>query len=364
MLKIIMETSSFVYCAAGLESREGWLAFILPKYALVADEVHYFGEPEKNELLQSKAYGTFVEIPADFLRLSKNIPAPTQAQLDDLGIAFGDESGGECSELSYLGTMALFEYTKSVNGYLYVLPGLREGFVNFCLKNKPLYLNDMKRSFLLCSIVDFLFEQQIPAFDPVKSAKDLEQFKEFKQDFQKGIASYMERFAGSYELSDEQKNYLKESIANDERRLLEFLQPENLKQCNISKVSVLSDALGLFLPLPIGTFIEIGKEVKRVEAFENANLGFILSLTILKKLANVGEIERAISCSVCAISPAEIETMTDEQCDKIIYSDNLCLAHMIARLDLKKRFHLRGKNRLREMKRLGDASIWINPKDE
>lgn len=364
MLKIIIETSSFVHCATGLEVGEGWLRFILPKYALVFDELHYFGEPLKSEILLRNPYGKLIEIPADFLYLSKSIPQPTQEQLDDLGFALGDEIPGECSECTYLGTMALFEYTKSINGYFYVLPGLREGFIDFCLKNKPDFLSEMKKSFLLCSIIDYLFEQEIPAFDPIQSATNLEQFIDFKEDFRKGILSYAEKFAGSYELSDEQRNYLTETLANDEQRLLEFMQPENLKECNISKASILSDAVGLFLPLPIGTLIEIGKEIRRVESFENANLSFILSLTILKKITNVGKIERSINCAVCAISPAEIEKMTDEESDKIMYSADLCFAHLIARLDLKKRFHLYGKDRLREMKRLGDASIWINPKGQ
>jgi hypothetical protein len=365
MLKLVMETSSFAWSAAGLETGQGWLSYILPKYALVSDEIYYVGEPIENDLLTlSTAYGKLVPIPSDFLLLSKGLPKPTQEQLDDLGIAFGDEYGGECSELSYFGTMALFEYTKSINAYFYVLPGLREGFINFCLKNKRSFLSNMKESFLFCSIVDFLFEHHIPAFEPAESITNLDLFEEFKIDFQKGIEFYAKKFEGSYELSDEQRAYLKESIANDEQRLFEFLQPENLKECNISKASILSDAIGLFLQLPIGTLIELGKELKKVQEFENANLGFILSLTVLKRIANIGKIERSIHCPVCAISPAEIENMTDEQCDKIMYRDDLCLAHLIARLDLKKRFHLYGKHRLREMKRLGDASIWINPKDE
>jgi hypothetical protein len=359
-----MEPSSFAHCVAGLQTGEGWLAFILPKYALISDELHHIGEPVDNDLLLSDSFGKLVRIPRSFILLIKNLPRPTQEQLDELGMAFGDKWGGECSELSYMGTMALLEYTKSIKGYLYVLPGLREGFIHFCLKNKPDFLDYMKKSFLLCGIIDFLFEHQIPAFDPVKSVANLGQFADFKQDFQKGILSFMEEFKRSYQLSDEQKEYLKERIANDEQRLLEFLQPENLKSCNISKTSILSDAVGLFLPLPIGTLIELGKELKKVDAFEKSNLGFILSLNILKKITNVGKIERSINCAVCAVSPAEIENMTDEQCDKIMYSDNLCFAHLLARLDLKKRFHFYGRDRLREMKRLGDASIWINSTDE
>jgi hypothetical protein len=148
------------------------------------------------------------------------------------------------------------------------------------------------------------------------------------------------------------------------QRLLEFLQPENLKKCNIARTSILSDAIGLFLPLPLGTLIEVGKELKKVKEFENANLGFGMSLTILKKIVNIGKVERSIHCAVCAISPAEIENMTNEQCSKIAYKDNLCLAHIIARLDLHKRFRLNGQALLKEMKRLGDASIWLNDCDK
>lgn len=115
----------------------------------------------------------------------------------------------------------------------------------------------------------------------------------------------------------------------------------------------------------IGTVLEAAKEIRRLEAFERANLSFILSLTILKKIANVGEVEKPVNCAVCSISPAEIEKMTEQECDDLMYSLNLCVPHMVARIDLKKRFRLYGKARLKEMKRLGDASIWAkSPMEE
>ncbi len=117
------------------------------------------------------------------------------------------------------------------------------------------------------------------------------------------------------------------------------------------------------MPLPLGTLIELSKEIKRLEAFENAHLNFILALTILKKIGNVGQVEGPTSCAVCDISPAEIENMTEEECEKIMYSQNLCMKHGVARLDLKKRFRLNGKARLRAMKKLGDASVFMKPKD-
>jgi len=362
MLKVVMETSSYVYCSGWFRAGNHPVGrFILPRYALIFDELHYFAEPLEGDLLLGNPYAKLAAIAADCLSLSKEANPPTEEQLEALRIALGDEPGGEGGEYAYFGTMALLEFTKKAGGYFYVLPGLREPFVNFCSSYKTDFLAEMKMSSLACNIIDFLFEQQIPAFDPIKSAPTLNLFTDFKEDFQKGILSYANKFRGSYELSDEQKNYIKETLAVDEQRLLEFMQPENLRQFNISKLSLLGDALGLFVPLPLGTLIEVGKEIRRVRAFENANLNFILSLAVLKKITNVGEVERPSNCAVCNVSPAEIENMTDEQCDKIMYSDELCIKHMVAILDLKKRFGLYGKNRLREMKRLGDLSVWMEP---
>jgi hypothetical protein len=336
----------------------------LARYALTFDELLFFGEPPEGDLLSSEPFAKLIEIPGDTLIQARDIKYPTKDQLEDVRTALGDEPGGEGGEYAYFGTLALLEHTQKVKSFFYVLPGLREGFVNFCLKNKPDFLVTMKESFLLCDIIDFIFEEEIPAFDPVQSAETLKVFRDYKEDFQKGILNYVSEIKGSYELSEEQKNYLKETLATDEQRLLEFLQPENLKQCNIPKSSLLADGIGLFIPLPLGTLIEIGKEIKRVRAFEDANLNFILALTILKRITNIGKVERPINCAVCSVPPAEIEKMTDEECDKLMYDQNLCITHLVSRLDLKKRFRLYGKDRLKAMKRLGDSSIWMKPKEK
>lgn len=364
MLKIVFETGSYVHLLVGFNVRQLWYKFTLPKLSLTFDELHYLGEPPKGELLCASPYGKLIEIPNDILYSAEDISAPTDEQLEDLRIAMGDSPGDEGGEYAYFGTRVLLNYAKKSASYFYVLPGLREGFISFCFKYEPEYLPIMKKSFLLCSIIEFLFEEQIPAFDPIQSNKVLKEFVDYKGDFQKGLLFYLEKFKGSYELSKEQKNYLKETLANDEQRLLDFLQPENLKKYNISKLSLLSEGVSLFVPLPLGLLIDIGKEIKQVRDFKKSNLDFILSLTILKKMTNVGKIERSIKCAVCAISPAEIEKMTDSECDDIMYNRELCIEHMVARLDLKKRFRLYGKNRLREMKRLGDSSIWMNPKEK
>lgn len=361
MLEIILEPSSYVHLIAGFRSGQPWLKFILPKIAFLFDQMYYFGEPPRIELLQERPYGQFSDITHEIMKSLPKYPSPTNEQLEDLRIALGDPLGSEGGYYAYFGTRALLDVAKEKSCYLYVLPGLREGFIKFCLKYEPDYLPQIKESFLLSSILEYIFEEEIPAFDPVKSKEVSKKFTDYKEDFQKGILDYLNKFKGSYTLSEEQKKYLKENLANDEKRLLDFLQPENLRKYNISALDILSEGVSLFVPLPLGLLIDVGSEIKKVRDFRKANLDFILSLVILKKMTNVGKIERTIDCAVCAISLAEIENMTEEECNAVMYNRELCIEHIVARLDLKKRFRLYGKNRLRAMKKLGDSSIWMEP---
>jgi len=323
--------------------------------------MYYFGKPPQIKLLQERPYGRFLEITEEIMESCRKYDPPTEEQLEDLRIAFGDQPGSEGGNYAYFGTRALIDIAKENSYYLYVLPGLREGFIKFCLKHEPDYLPLMKESFLLFNVLEYIFEEEIPAFDPFESQEVLREFVEYKEDFQKGIVYYVDKFKGSYMLSEEQKRYLKENLANDEKRLLDFLQPGKLRKYNISKLDLLTEGVSLFVPLPVGILVDLGREIKEVRDFRRANLDFVLSLVILKKMTNVGKIERTINCAVCAISPVEIENMTEDECNDVMYNRELCIEHMVARLDLKKRFRLYGKNRLREMKRLGDSSIWMEP---
>ena len=369
MLKIIVETGSYAWLVAGFRSGQPWLKFTLPKIALFFDQVYCFGELPRIDLLEKRPYGRLSsEITDEITKLLPTYPPPTDEQLEDLRIALGDPPGGEGGFYAYLGTRALLDVAREKSCYLYVLPGLRERFINFCLKYEPEYLPLIKESFLLCNILEYIFEQEIPAFDPVKSAEVLTHFADYKEDFQKGILDYLNLFKGGYMLSDNQKKYIKENLANDEKRLLDFLQPENLRKYNIPILGLagegLEEALSWLLgvPTPVGILIDIGKEIKKVRDFKKSNLDFILSLVILKKLANVGKIERTVDCAVCALSPAEIENMSEEECFDTMYRRELCVEHMVARLDLRKRFRLYGKELLIQMKRLGDSSIFIEPR--
>lgn len=369
MLKIIVETGSYVWLVAGFRSGPPWLKFGLPKFALLFDQIYCFGEPPKIDLLEKRPYGRFSsEISDEIMNLLSKYPPPTSEQLEDLRRALGDPPGGEGGVPAYLGTRAMLDVARKKSCYLYVLPGLREGFIDFCLKYEPEYLPLMKESFLLCNILEYIFEQEIPAFDPIKSAEVLIHFADYKEGFQKGVLNYLGLFKGGYMLSDDQKKYVKENLANDEKRLLDFLKPENLRKHSIPITGLaeegLEEALSWLLGVatPVGILIDIGKEIKKVRDFKKSNLDFVLSLVILKKLTNVGKIERTVNCAVCALSLAEIENISEKECFDIMYGRELCVEHMVARLDLHKRFGLWGKELLIQMKRLGDSSVFLEPR--
>jgi hypothetical protein len=365
MLSVIVEPSSYLYLLAGLQSKSQWFRFELLKLGLFFDEVYCFGYT-KNGLLETKPLGSFLDIGDEALGMLPNYSPPTEEQLQDLRMALGDKPDDEGGDYAYLLMRSLLDIARKKHCYFYTFPGHRDGFINFCLKHQPECLPIIKESFLLCNIIEFIFEQEIPAFDPIESEKLIGGFAEYKTDFQKGILSFLEKFKDGYALSDDQRRYIQEKTAGEERRLLDFLKPENLRKYNISKLDVAGDVIGggvsliIPIPLPIGTLLSLGREIKQVEDFKKADLDFILSLTTLKKITNVGKPEEAPYCVVCNLSPSEIEEMTEDECVKILYGKELCVKHMVGRLDLRKRFRLWGKDLLREMKRLGDSSVFID----
>jgi len=157
-------------------------------------------------------------------------------------------------------------------------------------------------------------------------------------------------------------------MAEDERRLLTFLKPENLKKFDLSAGALLDESISnamelagssLLSAIPIGPLLEIFKELRELNEFKNANLDFILSLTILKKIANTGKIVKPPNCAVCNIFPFEIDQMSDEECNRLVNENELCLDHIVGRLDLRKRFRLTGKPLLKAMKELGNKSVFI-----
>lgn len=362
MLEVIIDPAVYVQLVAGLMSNQPQLRLILPKIALFFDKVHVFGEVHRTDVLEQKPYATFsAEVTEDVFKGISAYSPPTEEQLRDLKKALGDKQDSEGGNYAYLLMRSLLDIASRRSYFFYIFPDLRDDFISFCLKYQPKYLKPIKESFMLFSILECVFEEEIPAFDPIQSKKTLLDFSDYKEDFQNGLLKYLSQFVGGYTLSEDQRAYLKEDLANQEKRLIDFLRPENLKKYNISKLDLTVEGASMLspIPLPLGTIVNVGREIKKVHDFKKSNLEFILSLFILKKMTNVGKMERTLNCAVCALSMAEIDKMSEEQCFNVMYKSELCIQHMVGRIDLRKRFRLYGKPLLKELKRLGDSSVFI-----
>jgi len=44
---------------------------------------------------------------------------------------------------------------------------------------------------MLFSVLECVFEEEIPAFDPIQSKKTLPDFSDYKEDFQNGLLKYL-----------------------------------------------------------------------------------------------------------------------------------------------------------------------------
>lgn len=369
-----MDAGSYVYSIAGFRSNQVWMKDILPRLGLFFDRVHFFSDREIDEFFEQKPFAEFSNIMSDQLfNYFDRYPQPTMENLEDVSRALGDDyyTGGGVP--SYYGTRSILDYCYDNKFFFYVLPGIREKFLKFCFKYHPNYFEMLKKSLLLCSLIEYIFDEYIPAFDVIRPKESLHLFSDYKIDFQNGIMKFLDIFKGGYILSEPQTIYVKDFIAHDERRLYEFLKPENLNKFNLSPIELAGEGLSIGIDLlkniilssvPIGVLINIFKEIKEIRDFKKEKLGFILSLTILKQITNIGPIESIPNCVVCNISDPEIEKMSEEKCMKLIYEEELCWEHMLARLDLRKRFRLWGKKLLKMMKELGDSSVLIDVPSE
>lgn len=348
-LKIIPEPSASLHLLASYRVQRPPRKYDLFRIALFFDEISDFSL-EKSELdfLGIEPYGVFSNKAEEILEKVSEIEPPNEQDIANLLRIFDEPTDG--GDYAYLLIRGILRYAQENNYYFYSFPGHREGFLRFCSEYEPDYLEMMKKSFLLNSILEFIFDAEIPSFDPESSKELLKNFTSFKQDFQQGILQFVDNFSGNYRLSEEQKNYIKLKIATDEQQLLEFLKPENLRKY-ISKAEIGTEVVS-YISAPIGILIKIGGKIKTIVDFKNKNLNFILSLFTLKKISNLLAPTELPECVVCSLSMTEIENMSEKNCEEMLLdsSTKMCVEHMVAYLDLRKRYNLWGKPLLDAMK--------------
>jgi hypothetical protein len=290
----------------------------------------------------------------DLLNTMNKVPEPNGEIIADLHRAYDEPEDAEGGEYAYYGIYTTLMKASETKGHFYTQPSFREGFLAFCKKHKPDYLDLMKQSFLCFDILKLIFDEQLSSFSPELTLNQIKEFTPLKIDFQNGIFNLSSELSGSYRLSEEQKNYIRKKLAHEEQELLEFLKPENLNKFDISKVEVAAEitSMAMPFPLPLGVLISFAQEIREIREFNKKGLNFILSIYVLKKLASAPAILEVPKCKICSLSRGEIEVMSDEECDKIILSHEFCERHIIAYLNIRKIYGLWGKDLLLMMKKM------------
>jgi hypothetical protein len=292
----------------------------------------------------------------DLLNAIRKVPEPTNETMADFHRAYGEPEDTEGGEYAYYGIYATLLKASETKGHFYTLPGFREGFLAFCKKHKPDYLDLMKQSFLCFEVLELIFDEQLSSFNPEITLEQMKEFTPLKTDFQNGIFNLLSDLSGSYRLSEEQKNYIRKKLAVEEQQLLQFLKPENLSKLNVSKVDVATEiaSMAMPIPLPIGILVSVAQEIREIHEFKKKKLNFVLSIYVLKKLASAPATLEVPKCKICALSKGEIEAMSEEECHKIALSREFCERHIIAYLDIRKMYSLMGKDLLLMMKEIDE----------
>lgn len=361
-IKVIVEPFSSVDLLASYKSQPPPWKYVIFRLATFFDEIDVFIDNiSELDFLKQEPYGKFSNnVQKKVLKGISRFATPTEENIQDLKRIYREPSDSPGGSVAFLCIRSLLSYAQENSFYLYTYPGFREGFVSFCLKYQPDYLPLMKDSFLLSNILEYLFESEVPSFDPEKLGKMFRNFLPFKKDFQQGILQFNEDLKGSYRLSEDQKEYMRQEIASKEQQLLELLKPENIKKIRLDFLDLLAEGVSLVRPIPAGILVDVAKQLLETRVFKQKNLNFILSLYILKKMTNIRGIREIPKCVVCSLSLTEIENMTEEDCEKVLLSGKMCVEHMASYLEFRKRYRLWGKGLLTNMKKFGDSIIFAD----
>jgi len=269
-------------------------------------------------------------------------------------------------------TLGLLRYANKSNSYFFTCNDAEkiEKLIEISRTYLPSYLPMLKESLLIQDILNFIISDKIvPYMVQIKSdiiTKLTKIIAEFKRDFQEGILELAKALKGQYFLNQENKTWIKQFITQKEIKLLNVLTPENLRKFKwptsqdiislvISTTPIASHPILNILSLSVGAFIEAARYLRARGVLKDKGVAFVLSIMVIKKLMEsfLAELE-PVNCVVCALSKKEIEQMSEREAEDVIRESflpgRLCVDHMVAYLDIRKKYKYTGKKLLLMMK--------------
>jgi len=351
-MKAIIEPSHLIWLLAGYKVRK---EFDLFAYTLLYDQIYApLYDPKETDvgILGSYLSTIYTSLAID------NMISQVSGETGYSNVSDPYREPFESSEGVLILLHGFLLYAKKEKLAVIVSPRHFDGFIDFCLGVEPDFLPALKHSFLINEICMFIFNEYLQSAD-VRNESVFSLFQPFKRDFQDGIMAFSKEFTGSYSLNQEQKEYIKRQIAERERRVLDYLAPKNLKKMlNVDITKIVGTAgdtaltVATAYPIPLGIFIDICKKLYTYQKFKSEGLNFALSIIILRQLFNIRKPEVPSKCILCAISDSEIRNLPDDdkRIEEIV-SGASCELHVVAYLDLRKKYQLMGKQLLLAMKR-------------
>ncbi len=263
--------------------------------------------------------------------------------------------------------LGLLQYANTENLYFFVdrEPENIEKLIEITNDYLPSYLPKLKESLLIQDILGFIISEEIAPYvtriDAEKLKESAKILTEFKHYFQEGILEITKTLRGQYFLNDDNKRWIKQYIVQKEAALLELLKPENLRKLKLDSL-VIDIISAIPKPIPadsplgiIGIIIELARYLRAKDLLKDKGIAFVLSLMVVKKV--IGYVISKIkptNCVICALSIEEIKRMSKGEAEEVIKelfkNGQICINHMVAYLDIRKKYRYTGKKLLLAMK--------------
>lgn len=213
----------------------------------------------------------------------------------------------------------------------------------------------LKDNLKIWSIGKTFLKHCIPSFE-IKTYAQYEKFIEVRKYGIKIFQTKIEEMAkdfGGYVLRENEVKKIRDYITISENELFAI---KKLFEGISLGADIGIDIASLIISFPASTIKTIILNLSTNQDIKNKNLGWLIythSLKAFQKSETMTE-----KCELCNLSIAEIDSLTDDEVNNIIFTRNLCTGHMIVKLNVRKLLAAYGKDLIRLIKENENDVVW------